>query len=40
MDGIEEFWLSLTPDICTRYIQHLQKVMPKVVEENGNPSGY
>ena len=40
MDGIEQFWQSLTRDNCTRYIQHLQKVMSKVVEENGNPSGY
>ena len=40
MDGIEQFWLSLTPEICTKYIRHLHKVMPKVVEVNGNPSGY
>jgi len=40
MDGVEEFWQTLTPDICTRYIQHFQEVMPKVAKENGNPSGY
>ena len=40
MDGIEKFWASLTPDICKKYIGHLQKVMPKVIEVNGNPSGY
>lgn len=40
MDGIEEFWASLTPDICKKYIGHLHKVMPKVIEVNGNPSGY
>jgi len=40
MNGIEQFWLSLTPEICTKYIQHLHKVIPKVIEVNGNPSGY
>lgn len=40
MEGIEKFRQTLTPEICTKYIQHLQKVMPKVVELNGNPSGY
>ena len=24
IDGIEEFWQSLTPEVCKRYIQHLQ----------------
>ena len=40
MDGIEEFWQSLTPEVCKKYIQHLYKVLPKVVEVNGNPSGF
>ena len=40
MEGIERFWLSLTPAICRKYIEHLHKVMPKVIEVNGNPSGY
>lgn len=40
MNGIEEFWQTLTPDVCKKYISHLQKVMPKVVEVDGNPSGY
>lgn len=40
MDGIEKFWLSLTPAVCRKYIEHLHKVMPKVVDVNGNPSGY
>ena len=38
--GIDEFWQMLTPTVCRKYIHHLQKVMPKVVEVNGNPSGY
>ena len=40
IDGIEKFWLSLTPVICWKYIEHLHKVMPKVLEVNGNPSDY
>ena len=40
MNGIEEFWQSLTPEVCRKYIQHLHKVMPKVVEVDGNPSGF
>ena len=38
--GIEQFWLSLTPDVCEKYIRHLKKVIPKIVEVQGNPSGY
>jgi hypothetical protein len=39
-DGIKEFWLTLTPAIRQKYIGHLKKVIPKVIEENGGPSGY
>ena len=39
-DGIERFWQSLTPEVCKRYINHLNKVIPKVIEVDGNPSGY
>ena len=38
--GIQQFWMSLTPEVCQRYIGHLHKVIPKVIEEQGNPSGY
>ena len=38
--GIERFWISLTPEVCGRYIRHLKKVIPKIVEVQGNPSGY
>jgi len=37
MNGIEELWQTFTPEVCTRYIR---QVMPKVIEEDGNPSGY
>lgn len=39
-DGIQRFWLTLTPDVCRRYINHLHKVIPKVVQVEGEPSGY
>ena len=39
-NGIQQFWVTLTPEVCTRYIQHIQKVIPKVIENNGGPSGY
>lgn len=39
-EGIQQFWVTLTPEVCTRYIQHLTKVIPKVIEEEGGPSGY
>ena len=38
--GILQFWRSLTPEVCTKYISHLNKVMPKVIEVNGAASGY
>jgi len=38
--GILTFWQSLTPEVCRNYINHLHKVMPKVVELHGGPSGY
>ena len=39
-DGIQHFWNTLTPEVCTRYVNHLQKVIPTVVEKEGGPSGY
>jgi len=39
-EGIQQFWQTLTPEVCSRYIRHLHRVMPKVVEVDGNPSGY
>lgn len=38
--GIQKFWSTLTPEVCSNYIRHLHKVMPKVIEVAGNPSGY
>ena len=38
--GIKEFWMAMVPIVCSRYIDHLRKVIPKVVEVNGAASGY
>ena len=38
--GIVEFWKCMTPGVCSKYISHLHKVMPKVVELNGAASGF
>jgi len=40
VQGIQEFWNTVTPEKCQRYIAHLHKVIPKVIEVNGAPSGY
>ena len=38
--GILKFWETVTVTKCTKYINHLNKVIPKVIELNGNPTGY
>ena len=40
IDGIERFWTTVTSEKCCRYINHIQKVLPKVVENSGNATGY
>ena len=40
VQGIERFWAEkMTPDLCTRYINHLHKVIPKVIDCEGGPTG-
>ena len=38
--GIRTFWRRMTPTVCSNYIFHIQKVMLKVIEVEGEPSGY
>ena len=38
--GVLNFWQTLTPAVCRKYINHLHKVIPKVLQVDGNPSGY
>ena len=40
IDGIQEFWATVDIDKCTRYIWHLRKVIPRVIELDGAATGY
>lgn len=40
IDGIQKFWETLGVEKCKKYINHLKKVVPKVIEMNGGPTGY
>ena len=40
MDGIRKFWQSVDVAKCSKYINHLYKVMPKVIEVDGQATGY
>ena len=38
--GIKEYWERMTPELCSRYIGHFQKVLPVVLEVSGGPAGH
>lgn len=38
-EGLKEFWKTVKAEKCTRYINHIQKVMPKVIAAEGGPCG-
>ena len=38
--GIEKFWASVNMDKCNKYINHLRKVIPRVIELEGYATGY
>ena len=38
--GIHRFWATIDVAKCCRYIRHLKKVLPKVIEVQGNATGY
>ena len=40
VDGILQFWETVDVAKCTKYIHHLRKVIPKVIELKGEPTGY
>ena len=41
VEKIKQFWRTVDiKDKCTKYIHHLSKVLPRVIEENGGPTGY
>ncbi len=39
-DGIKAFWSTVTPSKCKRYINHQHKVIPCVIEVQGEATGY
>ena len=40
-EGICKFWIdNMTPDLCTRYINHLQKVIPDVIAADGKTTSH
>ena len=40
IDGIEAFWSTVDVEKCKKYIRHLRKVIPKVIELDGKATGY
>ena len=41
VNGISKFWEErMTAEKCSTYIDHLKKVLPKVIEREGRASGY
>lgn len=38
--GIEDFWKTVTVTKCKKYIGHLKKVIPRVIELEGEATGY
>ena len=40
VNGICQFWTTVDTRKCCRYIGHLRKVLPKVIETGGDATGY
>ena len=40
VQGIKDFWVTVDRTKCCKYISHLNKVIPKVKELNGEATGY
>lgn len=38
--GIQEFWATVDKEKCQKYIHHLRKVIPRIIELNGDATGY
>ena len=38
--GIQQFWATVDAQKCQKYIGHLRKVVPKIIELNGLATGY
>ena len=40
INGIAKFWETVDVAKCRKYIKHLKKVIPKVIDFEGGPTGY
>lgn len=40
INGIKQFWTTVSVEKCQKYIGHLRKVIPKVIEVDGAAAGY
>lgn len=40
VEGIQRFWSTINGEKCRKYIRHLDKVIPKVIELEGDATGY
>ena len=40
INGIQQFWETVSIAKCVKYINHLKKVLPKVIELNGAATGF
>ncbi|CAG2244874.1 unnamed protein product [Mytilus edulis] len=40
VNGIKQFWENLSAEQCARYIDHIHRVLPVVVLNDGGPSGF
>lgn len=38
--GIRSFWESFTPEQCARYIDHIHRVIPQVINNGGAPINF
>ena len=40
VDGILQFWTTVDVEKCRRYICHLKKGLPKIIEVKGDATGF
>ena len=40
VQGIVDFWRTVDRNKCIKYIRHLRKVIPKIIEVEGAATGY
>ena len=40
INGINAFWKSFNRERCSKYIDHIQKVLPIILNNGGHPSGH